>query len=271
MKYINEYEFFTEAVNFFEKNKFWSINGKKVKVVGSIPQNQQVLKLQEVDESGKPIGKMFVGKKGDIKGWKQTKSEETTKDKFKVGEEAHYKIGTNSYTVRVKKILPNEKIEIEHEYKDGPDIPNVVDLSELMNKSDMEEKDLEMSKSSASEKEPEKPTEESEVKPEVKDRYKELVTAWKVQQKKLGKNDSPGQGTRTRLMKQAESELNFDETNDIEGDLKNLKRTTAYDAVDRLSNLLKAQKVKKPENVLKYLDFIKSKLNTGNVTKPSLN
>lgn len=50
-------------------------------------------------------------------------------------------------------------------------------------------------------------TTESGAKPDVQTRYKELLAAWKDEQKKLGKNANPGQGTRTRLMKQAESEV----------------------------------------------------------------
>ena len=42
-------------------------------------------------------------------------------------------------------------------------------------------------------------------------RYKELLSEWKESQKKLGKNTSPGQGTRSRLMKQAKSELGIKE------------------------------------------------------------
>jgi len=42
-------------------------------------------------------------------------------------------------------------------------------------------------------------------------RYKELLSEWKESQKKLGKNTSPGQGTRARLMKQAKSELGIKE------------------------------------------------------------
>jgi hypothetical protein len=34
-------------------------------------------------------------------------------------------------------------------------------------------------------------------------RYKELLAEWKASQKKLGKNTTPGQGTRNRLMRQA--------------------------------------------------------------------
>ena len=40
----------------------------------------------------------------------------------------------------------------------------------------------------------------------VETRYKELLIQWKENQKKLGKNTSPGQGTRARLMKQAQTE-----------------------------------------------------------------
>ena len=42
-------------------------------------------------------------------------------------------------------------------------------------------------------------------------RYKELLSEWKESQKKLGKNTSPGQGTRARLMKQVKSELGIKE------------------------------------------------------------
>ena len=42
-------------------------------------------------------------------------------------------------------------------------------------------------------------------------RYKELLSEWKESQKKLGKNTSPGQGTRARLMKQSKSELEIKE------------------------------------------------------------
>jgi hypothetical protein len=44
----------------------------------------------------------------------------------------------------------------------------------------------------------------------VEDIYKELITNWKQEQKKLGKNIKPGQGTRNRLMKQAK--IKFSET-----------------------------------------------------------
>ena len=43
----------------------------------------------------------------------------------------------------------------------------------------------------------------------VDDIYKELIKNWKQEQKKSGKNTSPGQGTRNRLMKQAK--LKFSE------------------------------------------------------------
>ena len=67
MNHIDNFNLFIkEGVNFFEKGKFWTINGKKVKVVSNIPQNPQVLKIQEVDKDGNPIGGVFVGKKGDI-------------------------------------------------------------------------------------------------------------------------------------------------------------------------------------------------------------
>jgi hypothetical protein len=60
-----------------------------------------------------------------------------------------------------------------------------------------------------------KPVNSESSKPtDIKDpqvRYKELLSEWKESQKKLGKNTSPGQGTRARLMKQAKSELGIKE------------------------------------------------------------
>jgi len=60
-----------------------------------------------------------------------------------------------------------------------------------------------------------KPVNSESSKPtDIKDpqvRYKELLSEWKESQKKLGKNTSPGQGTRSRLMKQAKSELGIKE------------------------------------------------------------
>jgi hypothetical protein len=279
MKYLNKYEMFNEAVNFFEKGKFWLINGKKVKVVGSIPQNPQVLKFQEVDETGKPIGKMFVGKKGEVKGWKDPKKDQNNKPSESKPED-----------VKPEDVKPeevNSQAESENSKQETPGVDGNSKLNsdvdakykELVSKWKAEQKKLGKNESPGQgtrarlmkQAQSEVSKNQQKTNPEVEKRYKELVTAWKVQQKKLGKNDSPGEGTRTRLMNQAKSELNFDETKDVETDLKTLKRTTAYDAVDRLSNLVKGQKVKKPENVIKYLDFIKSKINTGNVAKPSLN
>jgi hypothetical protein len=208
MMIINFNEFIlNEAVNFFEKGKFWTVNGKKVRAVGSIPQNPQVLKFQEVDEENKPVGSPFVAKKGDVRGYKPTenkptedKPEETTGEK----EEVPVESGT-------------------------------------------------------------------EVNPQVQQRYKEIVQKWKEEQKRLGKNASPGEGTRKRLLKQAESEVNFDEVSDVDSDIKSLSKRPAYDAVDRLGNLIRAKKVKSPNNVLKYLDFIKGKIQTGNVSQISMN
>lgn len=37
--------------------------------------------------------------------------------------------------------------------------------------------------------------------------YKQLVSKWKEQQRKLGKNTSPGEGTRSRLMKLAKQKI----------------------------------------------------------------
>ena len=218
MLIINFNEFLTnEAVNFFEKGKFWTVNGKKVRAVGSIPQNPQVLRFQEVDEENKPVGKPFVAKKGDVKGYKPT-------------------------TTKPTKNKPTE------------DKPTETKPEETTSQKE------------------EVPVESGvEVNPQIQQRYKEIVQKWKEEQKRLGKNVSPGEGTRKRLLKQAESEVNFDEGSDVDSDIKSLSKRPAYDAVDRLSNLIRAKKVKSPNNVLKYLDFIKGKIQTGNVSQISMN
>ena len=215
---INFNEFLlNEAVNFFEKGKFWTVNGKKVRAVGSIPQNPQVLRFQEVDEENKPVGKPFVAKKGDVKGYKPT-------------------------TTKPTKNKPTE------------DKPTETKPEETTSQKE------------------EVPVESGvEVNPQIQQRYKEIVQKWKEEQKRLGKNVSPGEGTRKRLLKQAESEVNFDEGSDVDSDIKSLSKRPAYDAVDRLSNLIRAKKVKSPNNVLKYLDFIKGKIQTGNVSQISMN
>ncbi len=218
MLIINFEEFsIKEAVNFFEKGKFWTVNGKKVKVVGSIPQNPQVLRFQEVDELGKPIGKDFVGKKADVRGFVENPK----------GDKSSQNIST----------------ETEKETRKESEEVTVGD----------------------------KETTTSDVNPQVQQRYKEIIQKWKEEQKRLGKNTSPGEGTRKRLLKQAESEINFDEGSDVDSDIKSLSKRPAYDVVDRLSNLIRAKKVKSPNNVLKYLDFIKSKIQTGNVNQINLN
>ena len=209
MNFINKFNSFNEAVNFFEKGKFWTVNGKKVRVVGSIPQNPKVLKFQEVDESGKPIGKVFVGNKGDVKGWKPVKTESSPSPS-----------PTSSSSQGKEEVTSTE------------------------------------------------PTKEN---PEVLARYKELILTWKENQKKLGKNTSPGEGTRSRLMKQAESEVNFDETKDVDTDIKNMKSRPAVDVIDRVSSLVKSKKVKNSGNIVKYLDFVKNKIQTGMITQPSMN
>ena len=210
MNFLSNFEFFlNERVDFFEKGKVWSLNGKKVKVVGSIPQNSQVLRFQEVDSDNKPVGKQFVGRKGDVKGWKQTSTE-------------------------------------------------------LKGKSESESEEF-------VEKNPTSSTDTGELKPEVQARYKELLMSWKESQKKIGKNTSPGEGTRTRLMKQAESEINFDETTDVDKDLTNLKRRPTYEVVDRLTSLIKSKKVKDLKNIVRYLDFTKSKINSGDSIRLNMN
>ena len=218
-QFINE-----EAINFFEKGKFWILNGKKCKVVGSIPQNSKVLKLQEVDELGKPIGKIFVGNKGEVKSWKETKMKNSNDNSLKDKED-------------IQKENPSS---IKGEPSMQEEVPVIADEKEESN-------------------------------PAVDKRYKELVLQWKESQKKLGKNTNPGEGTRIRLLKQAQSEINFDETKDIESDIKSLSKRPAYDAVDRVSSLIKSDKIKSTKNVVKYLDFIKTKMQSGNVSPISMN
>lgn len=58
----------------------------------------------------------------------------------------------------------------------------------------------------------------------VDDIYKELIKNWKQEQKKSGKNTSPGQGTRNRLMKQAK--LKFSEKNSDVSEPKKSKQET---------------------------------------------
>jgi hypothetical protein len=198
MNFITNFDLFlNEEVDFFQKGKVWSVNGKKVKVVGSIPQNPQVLKFQELDKDGNTIGKQFVAKKGDVKGWTEP--------------------------------ITSNKTESENNKTD-----------------DLMKQEIGKEKS-----------------PEIENRYKELISIWRETQKRLGKNTSPGEGTRNRLLKQAESEINFDETTDVDKDLNNLKRRPSYEVVDRLTSLIKSKKVKDLKNIVRYLDFTKSKMNAG--------
>lgn len=221
MQYLFRYEdMVSEKVDFFEKGKFWSVNGKKVRAVGTIPQNPQVLKLQEVDAAGKPIGKPFVGKKGDIKGYKDPAPAPAPGKPEDPAEDPAAQAGSEGQA-------PAEV---------------------------------------AAEAAPQKAAD-----PKAAARYKELLAQWKAAQKAAGKNSSAGEGTRKRLMDQALSEVSFDETTDVDKDLAKLKKRPSYDVADRLSSLLKSGKVKKPENVLKYVDFLKSKMSSGDSTKMSLN
>lgn len=107
MKYLKRFNESQESVNLFEKGKFWTINGKKCKVVGSIPQNQKVLKFQEVDKTGNPLGKVFVGNKSDVKAWKETAPADPTesKNKFKKGDLAAYRIGEDTFSVKIEKVV----------------------------------------------------------------------------------------------------------------------------------------------------------------------
>jgi hypothetical protein len=217
MQYLFRYEdLLLEKVDFFEKGKFWSVNGKKVRAVGSIPQNPQVLKLQEVDAAGKPIGKPFVGKKGDIKGYKAPAAAPSP--------------------------AKEEEAEQDPSAQAAAQEPAAVEAA---------------------------PQQAAD--PKVAARYKELLAQWKAAQKAAGKNSAAGEGTRKRLMNQAASEASFDETTDVDKDLAKLKKRPSYDVADRLSGLLKSGKVKKPENVLKYVDFLKAKISSGDSTRMSLN
>jgi hypothetical protein len=206
-----------EKVDFFEKGKFWSINGKKVRVVGSIAQNPQVLKMQEVDEAGKPVGKPFVVKKGNIKGYKPEKQAAPVN-----AEEE----GTSS---------EEEGTQTQTEPVEAGAV------------------------------------QQTKVDPKIVARYKELLAQWKQQQKIAGKNSVAGEGTRKRLMNLAKSEVEFDESTDVDKDIASLKKRPSYDVLDRLGNLVKAGKVKNPGNVLKYVDFLKVKMTSGDSNKMSMN
>ena len=285
--------FINESVNFFEKGKFWSLNGKKVRVVGSIKQNPQVLKFQAVDDSGKPVGSEFVGKKGDVKSWKEpvkslqnVPTAQTTKpidsksldsNSMKIIEKYYNEIlksntplstisfmgyftslsafrsslYENLYETYKKVLEGNRKDILEKNLKNILLIELRLDkmaknagegntgskdkLStkrSTLNNSYGEDKYSKSKKIYETEIENNlsnlekilgKMNSEFNIKPvnsestkssDTKDpqvRYKELLSDWKESQKKLGKNTSPGQGTRARLMKQAKSELGIKE------------------------------------------------------------
>lgn len=348
MNHIDNFNLFIkEGVNFFEKGKFWTINGKKVKVVSNIPQNPQVLKIQEVDKDGNPIGGVFVGKKGDIKGFKETiqpketgnfelSVEEKQENQKSLEEIKKTKPSLNNLNGHFSRItafrstlISELYLKLSKYYKQNKleeadsALMNILKIetelgrliSTSMNPSDkdadlwnrvhgadpfkeatenmrislckvakekygklIEDKlsivDSEINKlkvEKTTEPESEKKSTGSETNTDVNNRYKELIQSWKENQKKNGKNPSPGEGTRKRLMKQAESEVNFDETTDVDADLKSLKNRPAFDAVDRISSLIKAKKIKNTNNILRYLDFTKSKIETGNVSRISPN
>jgi hypothetical protein len=351
MKHITKFEIFNEGVNFFEKGKLWSIDvkgkTKKVKVVGSIPQNQQVLKLQEIDDSGENLGSVFVGKKSDVKVFKEiTQPKETGNLELSVEEKQENQksleeikktkptiINISGHFSRIKAFRPTLisqlYLKLSKHYKQNKleEADNVLmnilkietelgrlisasmkpsnkdtDLWNRIHGADpftaatenmrislckvakekygklIEDKlsivDSEINKlnvEKTTEPESEKKSTESETNTDVSKRYNELIKSWKENQKKIGKNTSPGEGTRKRLMKQAESEVNFDETTDVDADLKSLKNRPAFDAVDRISSLIRAKKIKNTNNILRYLDFSKSKIETGNVGKISPN
>lgn len=214
-------EMISEKVDFFEKGKLWSVNGKKVRAVGSIPQNPQVLKFQEVDDAGKPIGKPFVGKKGDVRQYKPAKPAAAT-----------------AATAAAEEPAAQEPAAAQEAPQEEP-----AAVAAGTQQAD----------------------------PKAVARYKELLAQWKQAQKAAGKNSAAGEGTRKRLMNQAMSEVSFDETTDVDKDLAKLKKRPSYDVADRLGSLLKAGKVKKPENVLKYVDFLKVKMSAGDSTRMSMN
>ena len=203
-------DYIFEKVNFFEKGVFWKHKGKKVKVIGSIPQNDRVLRLQQVDDKGNAIGEPFVGYKGEMGRWSEQ-----------------------------KKVQPSNPVDQKPENLDRSNVDQ-----------------------------PTKPTKDSV----VDKRFKELMDQWKLEQKRLGKkNLSPGEGTRERLRKQSESEINFYENKDVDLDMIRYKKRSSYEVVDRLETLIKSKKVTKMDNVLKYVDFIKSKMSSGDSVRMSMN
>ena len=293
MKYINEYEFFTEAVNFFEKGKSWSYDGKKVIVIGSIPQNKQVVKVSEVDEDGKKIGKELVVKRDKLRDYVQNLfSDSGEKD---ISKKKKWEI--NGKKVIVISGAPKDSDKVVVQEVDTND--KIVGEKFIVSKKEIRTWEFYQKKNPTKSTTPDSKTSDQEVKtetdqsgdnkqkksntksqvgtsddvlndPKIKAKYDELVAKFKESQKKLGKNESPGQGTLNRLKKQAALDVGYDETK-AETDIASMKRSTANDVVDRLTTLIKDKKVKSNDTVLKYLDFIKSKLNTRGVLKPSLN
>jgi len=293
MKYIDEYEFFTEAVNFFEKGKSWSYDGKKVIVIGSIPQNKQVVKVSEVDEDGKKIGKELVVKRDKLRDYVQNLfSDSGEKD---ISKKKKWEI--NGKKVIVISGAPKDSDKVVVQEVDTND--KIVGEKFIVSKKEIRTWEFYQKKNPTKSTVPDSKTSDQEVKtetdqsgdnkqkksntksqvgtsddvlndPKIKAKYDELVAKFKESQKKLGKNESPGEGTRNRLKKQAALDVGYDETK-AEADIASMKRSTANDVVDRLTTLIKDKKVKSNNTVLKYLDFIKSKLNTSGVLKPSLN
>jgi len=276
-------DFINEAVNFFEKGKFWSYEGKKVKVITSIPQNKQVLKVQEVDEDGKPVGKEFVASKKRMQEYTQnlfsdiSEKDISKKKKWAAdGKKVIVIAGApgDKEKAKVQEVDDNNKIVGEPFIVSKKDVktweffqkkqggkPTTTSKTESKPEASKEEiTKPELSGEKKTDKEALKSTGVTE--PKVDAKYKELVAKWKESQKKLGKNTSPGEGTRARLMKQAQLEAGYDETK-ADADIASLKKGTAYDAVDRLTTLVKDKKVKSPDTVLKYLDFIKKKIGSG--------
>ena len=290
MKYINEYEFFTEAVNFFEKGKSWSYDGKKVIVIGSIQQNKQVLKVSEVDEDGKKIGKELVVKRDKLRDYVQNlfsdsgEKDISKKKKWEVNGKkvivisgapkdndkvVVQEVDTNDKIVGEKFIVSKKEIRTWEFYqKKNPAKSTIPDSKtsdqEVETKTDQSGENKQKNSNTKSQ------VGNSDTDPKIKAKYDELLAKFKESQKKLGKNESPGEGTRNRLKRQAALDVGYDETK-AEADIASMKRATAYDVVDRLTTLIKDKKVKSTNTVLKYLEFINKKMSTGNVLKPSLN
>jgi len=104
----------------------------------------------------------------------------------------------------------------------------------------------------------EKPT--GSDKEKVNQKYNQLLGSWKKAQQAAGKNTNPGEGTRKRLMSEAEASQKTDKTPQTTGQSPDVSKISKSE-VDGVYNLLKSKKDQKdnPE-VIKLLNDIETKI-----------